>query len=129
MELSVKVAMVSCLVSLGDNPPHELRPTLSMSAEDEESRLDVVLSERVENCGCSLGIRAVIEGERDLRAIRRQVAEHRPEQPAVAMKRAVRCSAEHRKTDRRRNNHTVILVRPSTAVYTSSTAAVTLGHP
>jgi hypothetical protein len=112
----MKVPVIADLVALGDDSPHELRPALGVRAENEKRRLHALLAECVEYARSRIGIGSVVKRQRDTRAIVWKVTENRSEQAAVAMKRAVSRSANHCQTNRGRDYHTVILLRPSTAV-------------
>jgi hypothetical protein len=62
---AVAVAVKRDLMSLGDDPMHELGALLDLFADDEEGRARVESLEHLEHRRGSLWVWAIVEGERD----------------------------------------------------------------
>src|SRR5205085_5341560 len=63
-ELAVEVTVIADRVSFAGDTPDERGPLLSVPTEYEECRLHITRGERVEDEGCRVGIRAVVECQR-----------------------------------------------------------------
>src|SRR5512141_1235890 len=110
----MEVAVVSNLVSFHNDSPHEIRPAFCVRSQYEECCLHSGFGERIENLRSRFRVRAVVECEGYLASRRRQFAEHRPEYPAVTVKRSVSRTAEQGQPDcRGREDHTAIALLPS----------------
>lgn len=122
--------MVAELVTFAHGAADELGPSLSVRAKYEEGRAHPMRRESVEDPRGRVGVWSVVESQSDFPPALRQLSQHRTEEAAVPVERAMRQSAEHRNANcRERGNHTSVRLGPSTAVYTSRMAAVTVGHP
>src|SRR5690242_5161977 len=113
---SVEVAVVAQLMAFGRDPPHQFRPPLGVTAEDEEGRTHALFPQRVENKWCRIGIRPVIKRQGHHFTVAWDLAESGTEEWTVAMERAVNGrSANHGNPEYRKTNHSCV-ARPNTAV-------------
>ncbi len=114
VQLAVKVSVIADLMALVRHTTHKLRPALSMRTEDEERGANPLISKRIENLRRCVGIRPVIERQRNLADVSGQMPEHAPKHHAITVKRAVRDATQQRHTDGSGGeDHTVTLLCPN----------------
>jgi hypothetical protein len=82
----VAVAVVPDLVPAGDQRPHDIEVARDLGADAKERAARLLLLEQARDPRGELGMRTVVEGERDLGAIARAVPEGRTEQGGVRVK-------------------------------------------
>jgi len=61
----MEVAVIPKLVAFLRHAPHELGPTLSVTSQNEESCVHSLFRKGVEDQRSGIGVRAIIESERD----------------------------------------------------------------
>ncbi len=114
VQFPMVVAVVADRVPLLRDAGDQIRPSLGVAAENEERRLDAALGERVEDERRRVGIRPVVEGERDSEVVRRQASDGGTEDGAVAMKCAMRGAADHDGSRAKAKHHTATATFPRT---------------
>jgi len=95
--------------------PHQVRPALGVTSEDEESGPHPLAFQRVKNLGRRVRVRPVVKGKRDDLLIRRKLSERAAEHGTVSLKGAVRCHTERERADDEGNDHSRAVGWPSTA--------------
>ena len=111
----MEVAVIPKLMAFLRHAPHELRPTLSVTSQNEEGRVHSFLRERVEDQRSGIWIRTIVECQGDDFAIAGNSAEGRTKERTVTVKRTVHGPAYHRHSQCRVTDHSRV-ARPSTAV-------------
>ena len=107
VQLPMEVSVIAHLMPFVNRAMNELRPPLGVAAENEERRVHAVLRKRIENRRSGVGIRTVVERERDLPLFGREMSDHGPEDEAVPVERAVYGTTQHGKSECSGQNHAV----------------------
>jgi hypothetical protein len=95
VELLVEVAVIAHLMAFVGDPSHQLRPPLSVAAQDEKSGAHTLFREGVENERSRVGIWTVVERERHDFSVTVDLAQRTTEDRTIAVKCAVRGSAQY----------------------------------
>jgi hypothetical protein len=96
MQLPMVVAVIAERVLFGGDAARELGPAFHVASEQEERGGNVFGTQRVENPGSCLGIRAVIEGQRHATFPCGEATQCPAEHGAVPVERAVRRHSHRR---------------------------------
>src|SRR6185503_14635732 len=123
MQLAVVPAVIAYRMTLGRDARDELGPPVGVPAEDEERRVHAALPERVENARSRIGIRPVVEGERDgeLAPPAGQVRDRGAKDRAISMKGAVCGAGGGGNSDADSEDHAcAVTPLPTSEWYTSS---------
>src|SRR5258708_25369112 len=99
VQLAVKVAVVSDLVTFVHRAVDEIRPSFRVSAKNKKGCFHPMFGERVKNTRSRVGIRTVVESQCDHSLLCWEMTHHWSEDEAVAVEGAVHRTTEHRQAE------------------------------